>query len=343
MKALIAYPPARTAPLARAAFARIRERIASESIEAVTKAMRGGDDVLRVINRTVVDPATTDAAGNAAELMQSAYGDFLAWLAPGSAAARLMPMGLNFPMVRADMKAPGRDTAPAALPWVGESMPIPVRSMTLLGITLTPRKIAGISIISREVAKYGGEAVITTMLREDGAKGLDAGYFSTATGDSVTHPGLLAGVSAIAGYGGGDQIAFETDIAALLAIVAPNGSGNLVIVTGQLRAALIALRFPDFKIPVYASPAVADTRVIMVDAGALVHSFGDFDIDIANSAAVHMEDTTPEPISSDGDPPAAAPVRSLLQTDSLGVRILGDVAFAGRKANVAAYVDNPTW
>lgn len=348
MKALISIPDrtTRTAALARLAFAKLRAKSTRSTEEEVLKRMRGGEDVLRVINKdAAADPATTGQAGFAAELMQTTYGEFLGWLAPGSAAARLFGLGLTVQMRSKTFKAPARDTAPAALPWVGESNPIPVRSMTLLGVDLTPRKMAAMSVISREAAKYGAEAAITTMLREDGEKGLDAGYFSTETGDDEIHPGLLAGLSAIPGYGGGDEVAFQEDVSELLAVVAPNGSNNIVFVTGQTAAQRIGLKFPDFRSPVFASQAVADTRLIAVDAGALVHAFGDFDIDIATDAIVHMEQDPAdvEQIGDSGTLAGGSPVRSLFQTDSYGVRIIGHVAFAGRKANVAAYVDNPTW
>lgn len=343
MKAILATPPTRTAMLARAAFARLYSAVSLNEQEAVTKAMRDGESVLRFINRAAAPIGTTTDAGFAAEIQQTAYGEYLAWLAPGSAAARMIGLGLSVPLRTIDFKAPARNTAPTDLPWVGEAAPIPVRSqLNLVGVQMTPRKMASMSIFTRETAKAGAEGVITTMLREDGERSLDAGYFSTAAGDAETHPGLLSGVSAIAGYGGGDKMAFEEDIAAMLDVVAPNGTNNIVLVTSQKRAQRIALKFPDFRTPVFASQAVADSRVIMVDAGALVHSFGDYDIELTNSATVHMEDTDAAPIVSTGGA-VAAPVRSLWQTDSMALRIVGDVAFAGRKANVVAYVDNPTW
>lgn len=346
MKIAIALPPAKTPPLPRAVFAKLQAAATNRAPEEIAKAMHRGDEVLRVINRDAPAPvATTADAGYAAELVQTDFGQFLGWLAPASAAARILAMGLHVPMRGGTFKAPARDTSPSELPWIGESAPMPVRSMTLMGVELSPRKMATMSIISREAAKYGGEAVITSLLREDAAKSVDAAYFSTAAGDTIVHPGLLSGATPIAGYAGGDEPAFLEDIAALLAVVAPNGSSDIVLVTGQHTALRIAVKFPDFPLQVFPSQAVPESRLIAVDAGALVHSIGDFEIDISRDAVVHMEADPDdvEHIADAGTMAGSSPVRSLFQTDAWGIRILGEVAFAGRKANVAAYVEGVTW
>lgn len=338
-------PSARPAPLARAAYLQLRAKVSGGDVEsnaiAVAKTMRGGDDVLHLMTKGVAPMATTDTPGFAEELIQTSFGQYLGWLAPGSAAARMFAMGLVIPNIGHRFSAPARNTAPATMSWVGEGMPIPAWSTNLAGVSLQPRKMGAISVITREVAKNSGESVITALLREDGERSLDAGYFSTAAGDDVTHPGLLAGQTSLTPYAGGDLVAFQEDIGALLAVVAPNGSGNIVFVTGAYTAQRIALKFPDFRSPVLASPGVADTRIVAVDAGALVHAFGDFDIEVGRDAVVHM-DTEPEHIVSEGGVAAGAS-RSLFQTDSMGIRILGDVAFAGRKPNVAAFIDGMNW
>jgi len=342
---LISVPDrhARRSLLARSAFAQLRAKVTSQNIEDVAKKMRSGDEVLRVI-KAATAPATTTTSGWASNLVETTFGEYLAWLAPESAAARLIDLGLRVEMYGGTFTAPGRAVGPVALPWVGESLPIPVRQNSFFSVTLTPKKLAAISVITREIAMMGGEDVVTALLKEDGERGLDLGYFSAAAGSATVHAGLLAGLTAITGTAGGTEAAFLADIAALLAVVAPNSSGNIVFVTGQFAAAKIAAKFPDFKMPVFPSQAVADTRIIAVDAGVLVHSFGGFDVDISTEAVVHLEDTSPLAIGTAGAPnTVAAPVRSLFQTDSIGIRITGRVAFAARKTNAVAFVDGTTW
>lgn len=342
---LVARPAPKTSGIVRAATALYRAEATGIPIESVLRTTRGGnDELLPLIERAAVSPASTGTSGWAAELVQTAYGDYLGTLA-GSAAARLIALGMRVPMPNAaEFRAPTRNTAPATLPWVGEGEPIPVRAFDFNGLMLAPRKMAAISIISRELAKRagGGEAV-RQMLEEDGAVSLDAAYFSTAAGDDVVHAGLLAGLAPIPGFDGNDALAFETDISNILTTIGPNNSGSIAYVTGMAAAERIALKFPLFKGTVLGSPAVADTTLIGVDAGNLVHAFGDFDITTAKDATVHMSDD-PEHISTPGTPATvAAPVRSLFQTDCIGIRIVGQVAFAPRKANAVAVVSGVTW
>jgi hypothetical protein len=64
----------------------------------------------------------------------------------------------------------------------------------------------------------------------------------------------------------------------------------------------------------------------------------------SNQATVHMEDTTPLPIGTPGSPNViAAPVRSLWQSDSVGVRLIMDVSWGLRATNSVAFVSGVTW
>ena len=106
-------------------------------------------------------------------------------------------------------------------------------------------------------------------------------------------------------------------------MIGPRNSGSVVYVTGMTSAERIALKFPLFKGTVLGSQAVADDVLIGVDAGSLVHAFGDFDVDVSTDGLVHMSDD-PLPISDSG---VADPTRSLFQTDCIGIRIIGEIAF----------------
>lgn len=343
MKALISMPTPKPSPIESLALARFKAAVLGRSLEDVAKTMGSRDDVLALHTRAVVAPGDTGTSGWASQLVSTAYGSYLASL-PGSAAAKIIGLGMSVPMAggKQGFLAPTRNTAPAALPWVEENAPIPVRSFDFQGLTLTPKKMAAISVISRELAKRaGGEAAVRQLLREDGEYALDLAYFSTTALSDADHPGLLAGLTAIAGYAGGDLAAFEADVSAILAAIGPRNSGSIVYVTGMAAAERIALKFPDFRSPVYGSQAVADTTLIGVDAGSLVHSFGDFDIDTSTEALVHMSDEALEIVPDNGS--ISDPTRSLFQTDCVGIRIIGDLAFGARKANAVAYVTGATW
>ena len=167
---------ARSSALARAVFAKLRARATNRELKDVVLTMPRSDDVMRVINRGVATVATTTGSHWVDDLQRTDFGEFLGWLAPESAAARVLAMGLSVPMKGHEFKAPTRDSAPATLPWVGEAAPIPVRDATLGTLTLSPRKAGAMSVISREAARTGAESVITTLLREDASKSLDAAF-----------------------------------------------------------------------------------------------------------------------------------------------------------------------
>jgi hypothetical protein len=244
----------------------------------------------------------------------------------------------------ASVTYPLRPGGASAFGFVTELGAIPVREWVLGSIQLGPsRKMALISILSRDLAQRSdGTTVIKTLLREDCAASMDTAMFSTAAGSTSTMAGLLNGVSALTGFAGGDRTAMETDLKALFDVVAPHGSGEIVLIMSQARALTFAVKYPDVyaNLTILGSNALAADRVIAVDPRGIIFAVdSDPDIDISENATVHM-DTEPLPISDSG---VAAPVRSLFQTGSLGVRIIADVAWVRRATNTVSYVDGVTW
>jgi hypothetical protein len=85
--------------------------------------------------------------------------------------------------------------------------------------------------------------------------------------------------------------------------------------------------------------------VLLVDAADFFSATGDAPSFVASDqATLHMEDTTPLAIGTAGTPnTVAAPVRSLFQTDSIGIRMTMDLNWALRRAGVVAFVSSVTW
>jgi hypothetical protein len=93
--------------------------------------------------------------------------------------------------------------------------------------------------------------------------------------------------------------------------------------------------------PICDSGTVPLGTVGMVDAADFVTVGGEPPrFEISDSAVLHMEDTTPLPIVDGGA--AAAPVRSLWQTDSLGLRMLWPMNWVLRRP-IAALLPGVTW
>lgn len=303
-----------------------------------------------VLTRASAPVGTTTDAGNAAEVTQRLVVNFLASLAPLSAAAALIGTGVRLPLGNAvEEKVPARTGVPSTtVSWVGEAAPISVRSYALNNsCVLTRRKFGFISTLSREaVRRASGEDVVRQLIREDASATLDAAYFSTDAGTDTVHAGLLNGVSSIAGYAGGDRLALETDLAALSDAVSAAGSGEVIFVGSPKRVARLRIKSPEIarEVTFLPSLAVADTTIIAVDPLSLVHGAGD-DIDLfaAQEGVLHMSDD-PDEIVTDGSPGAVAdPVRSLWQTDAVAFRLLVDVAFAPRRSGAVAWLESATW
>jgi hypothetical protein len=354
MRSLFSTHPAKPSPIERAAFAKVKTFGNGRDPATVFP-----DDpiVKAILTRADQTIGTTGTSGWASQVAPNVVGDFLAGLAPISAAARVIAQGMmvrvpaaaNDDGVPVSLTLPSRSGQPPATstPWVAEGAPITVRKYTLNGDTvLTPKKFAFIVAFSRELAKQAdGEMVVRQMMREDAAVALDVAYFSTTAASTAAHAGLLNGLTATVGFGGGDRVAFDYDLTALITAVGPGGSGQVVFVVSPATALRVAVRFPDVadKFTFLPSLAVADGTVVAIDPLSLVHGFGDdVDLDVSIEALFHLEDSTPlEIVSAAGT--VADPTRSLYQTAVIALRLIADVGFAKRRSGAVAYLTGATW
>jgi len=333
------------------------ERAVIAEVLSVVGAYNGGSEAFlkerfpsdhfsfAVLDRANAVLATT---GNQTAIVESAFRSFLISLVPLSAAAELIRRGVRVELGAASSATyPTRSGAPTAAPWVGEGEPIPVVSRTFSNVSVgPPRKIALISSTTRELARRAdAESVVTQLLREDVAAGLDAAYFSTSAGSASAYAGLLYGVTPLTASAGGGIEAIKADLAALAGAVAVNGSGQVVFIASPMNAATFPIKAPEVasKVTMLASPAVADTRVIAVDPLSILHSTDPApDIMVSKDAILHMSDT-PLEIVSDTGPTTADPVRSIFQTDGIAIRIMADIAFEKRRSGAVAYMDSVDW
>lgn len=295
----------------------------------------------RVLLRGAIDPQFTDDHPG---LAQNSVSSFFAAL-PLSAGARLIDAGLKPDIKRRDSATalPFRANQPSIVPWVGEGDPIPVRSGAVGTLMLGPTKKAALIMgFSRELANIANaEAVFRQLLLEDAALTVDAAIFDTAAGDDDRPAGLLNGVTPIAGYSGGDDVAMLADLKALAAAVAAGGgSGQLALIVSPARFNTLQLILPDLAWPVWPSLAVPADRMIGLDPTAFASTIGDgIHIDVTNSATLHMS-TIPGQIV---DGTASDPVRSLWQTDSIAMRMMVWLAYGMRGDGLVQYVEGATW
>lgn len=339
MNALVSGTRLRPAEhLYRAAFAALRAEEGTGA-EGALQQRHGHDPAslaLLGLSRGATSPLATGDTGMAALVAGAAVVDFVATLAPESAAARLLTGGVRVDLTgRQSLSLPARLGRPnAGLAVVGEGAPIPVLGGSLGGVVLRKAKVAAIVTLTAEVANSpAGEAWFRQQLREDAAASLDAALLSAAPADEESPAGLLADATEVpaAAAGAGAMLA---DVEALGAAVLGAGGGVAVaFIAGPVTAFRLALHLTDQNLTIWPSLGVAEGVLIAVDPAALVASIDPAPrFDVSEQALLHM-DTDPAQISTGGA--IAGGVRSLFQTDTIGLRLILQAAWALRAPAVA--------
>jgi HK97 family phage prohead protease len=369
--------------MARALAVRLKSVCDQIPIEQVLRSEYSGDNVTGVLLRAASAPARTDVAGWAAELINTVLADFLESLNPFSVYPSLAAAGVSLNFDRNGIiKLPSRNRLAANMiagDFVGEGLPIPVKQLLLQSITLTPKKMAVISTFTRELAAHSTpsiEGVIREAIAEDTAILLDNRLLDTAAGSTTRPAGLLNGLAlgtgVVAGTAGGGSAAMLADLKALIGyITAQNGGRRIVIIMNAAQALSLSLAttttgdFIDYRnklnVPIIATtnlpltgtvPGGVGSYPIMigVDAADFATATGAPEFQVSDTATLHMESATPAPIVGGAGSPAAAaigdvaaPVRSLFQTATLGIRMILDIAWAMRRTGMVVYVNGLTW
>jgi hypothetical protein len=249
-------------------------------------------------------------------------------LAPGSAASQLMAAGLQVSLDgRAMLQLPSYLVSGAnAGKWVLEGAPIPVVDAAFAtGLQLEPRKLAVISVITRELSIHSD---IMNILRAIVPRAidlaLDVAAFSTNADDGTTPGGVLAGVADSGASAASGQAALIEDVSTLTAALAALGGGtNIIFITDPAAAMRMRLWAPPrFTSPILASAAITTDTLVAVEASAFVSAFlPGAEISASTEALVTLENTTPLPIVNAGSTPAPN-VRSLYQTDCVALRTI---------------------
>jgi HK97 family phage major capsid protein/HK97 family phage prohead protease len=354
----------------RAIACKLLARAEQKNVDQVLVERYGDDretrEVMNIVTKASTVPATTTLTGWAAELVQTSIGDFIDSLMPLSVYPGLAARGGKFTFGRNGViSLPSR----AATPTIGGSFiaqgaPIPVRQAAFAATTLTPKKMGVISTFTREIAEHSTpsiEALIRQAIQEDTAVAIDS-VLLDATAASTTRPaGLRNGVTVTTATTGGGFAAVVGDLKNLIGVLAAANSLRapvwLINPAQALSISLTQNAGGDFPFaeqinngtlqgfPVLQSTSMPAGTVILLDAADFFSATGDEPrFDVNDTATVHMEDTTPLAIGTAGSPnTVAAPVRSLWQTDTLGIRMLLDINWAMRRSGVIAWTSSVTW
>jgi len=332
-----------------------------------------GEDVVtravaNSITKAAVAPADTATPAWAGALVQTAIGDFFDLLLPQSVYPNLSNKGGRYGFGRnGTISLPTRDATPTvAGSFVGEGAPIPVRRAGFSSITLTPKKMAVITTMTREITERSTPAIeqlLRNAIQEDTAVAIDSVLLDNGAATTVRPAGLRNGVTTAAGTAGGGIAAVVADLKGMLGTLITNTAGNVrnpVWLMNPAQALALTLtqnaggefpfaaevnggRFRGYDI--IQSTTVPAGVVMLIDAADFFSATGDDPrFDISDQATLHMEDTTPLQIGSAGTPTTvAAPVRSMFQTDSLALRMILPMNWSMRRAGVVVERTAVTW
>jgi HK97 family phage major capsid protein len=346
--------------------------VTKRPVEQVLKEAYGSredwEPTIRVAEGTVLRaatvPATTTLSGWAAELVQTSVSEFMESLMPQSVYPRLSALGQRFTFGRNGViSIPSRSATPTiAGGFVAEGAAIPVKQGAFTSTTLTPKKLAVISTFTREIAEHSTPAIeglIRQAMQDDTAVAIDT-VLLDATAASTTRPaGLRNGVAALTASTA--TLAFDklvADLKGLLGVLtAANSLRSPVFIMNPANALSVSLiqnaggdfpfaseinggRFAGY--PVIVSTTQTLNTVLLLDAADFVSVTGDDPrFDVSDQATIHQEDTAPQAIGLSGS--VTVPVRSLWQTDSIGLRMILPMNWAMRRTGVTTYVPSVGW
>jgi hypothetical protein len=304
-------------------------------------------DAARLLEtRAASSPATL---ASYASLMHTAIGDFIDSLAPASAGAALLAQGLELTFDgTAAISVPSFLAAAGNVGFVAEAAPIPVRQLNVIGgPMLTPDKLAVITVLSYEMLSgSNAEAMVRDALTQSAALALDTALLDANASTAARPAGLRNGISALTASALTDRTeAMLADIAAVAGAVAPvAGNSPIALIANPVRALALRLRAPrELPVSVLASSAVAAGDLIAVAPPALVSAVGNVSINAGRESTVHSFDPA-DAISVPGTPNVvAAPVRSMWQTDCIGLRLLMTASWGLRHPSGLAWLTTAAW
>lgn len=356
----------------RALAVKVLSHIEKRAPMEILQTRYGADENVKaaydVVTKAASAPATTTTSGWADTLVQTAVYEFLDTLMPMSAYPRLREAGGKFTFGRNGIiSLPARNTGTSiAGSFVAQGAPIPVRQAAFTAATLTPKKMAVITTFTREIAEHSTpdlEAALRQAIQEDTAVAIDTILMDNTAASTTRPAGLKNGVTGLTATSGGGFAALVADLKALVGALITGSGGNLrkpMFILNPVQALAISMTQNaggDFPFaagiergsiqgyPVILSTTVAAGTVFLVDAADFFSATGDEPrFDVSDQATLHMEDTTPAAIGAAGTPNVvAAPVRSLFQTDTIGLRMIMDLNWTMRRTGTVAFVTSVTW
>ena len=302
--------------LARAIIVKAHARLENRRDELGIMRSRFPDDQSALLMlRATSSPTTTTTAS---ALVRTAVADIIASIGAVGAGARLLQSGLllTFDDGVGTMSVPGIVVSANKAVFIQEGSPITVNDLVATAATLAPHKLASIFTLTSEmVSGSNAELMITNAMIRCVGVALDSVLFDAEAADAVRPAGLRYDIPPLPSSAGSGNEAMIEDLSAVTGSVS-NVGGPIAVVVAPARAIAIGLRMSrDPPFVVYGSPAVGEDDVIAVALDGLAAAVDAVpELEASRVATLDME--SPAQAISDG-----APVRSLMQTDTVGIKI----------------------
>jgi HK97 family phage major capsid protein/HK97 family phage prohead protease len=314
--------------------------------------------------KTAVDVGTSVDSDYAAPLVNytNMAADFIDFLRPQTIIGRIP----NLRRVPFNIRVP-RQTGGGTAQWVGEGKPKPLTRQTFDFVSLTYMKLAVISVITEELARFS-QPNAETLIRDDLAKAviaqMDADFIDTDNGGvaNVKPASITNGVTPIASAGNTEN-AVREDVRTMFASwIAGNlnpAGGVWVMPTSTAMALSLMVNalgqpsFPGitmnggtfFGLPVVTSESQGLTDnsaqghiVALVNAPEiLLADDGQVTIDVSREASVQMDDAPT-------DPPVAATVfQSFWQQNLIGIKAERFITWVKGRSTAVVVLASVNW
>jgi HK97 family phage major capsid protein len=316
-------------------------------------------NLVRVIKAAVNSGGTVaDNWGN--ELVQADarfQGDFITFL-------KSMTVYDKLPLkeVPAHVTIKGQDGISTAN-WVGEHDAIPVSAQDYSTISLSPLKVAAISVSSKELLKHSSpaaEALIRDGLVEACSQRVDLTFLGSAGATANSIPaGILNGVSSL-GSNGYTAEALRADIKELYApfLTAKNAMGLYLLMTPSLAKSISLMvntlgqtEFPGLNAgggtllgdPVVTGDNVGATTIILLKPSD-IWRIGDEGVEVSLSMDATIEqDGAPAGYAGSPVVAASATLMSMFQTESVAFKVVRPINYQKRRSHAAQFISDAAY
>jgi len=341
----------------------------------LAEKMYGSDrQVVEYVKADVIG-GTTDGPTWASPLVQQdgPFADFAEWLRPQTIIGKFGTGGV--PALR---RVPFRvglvgQTSGGAGYWVGESQPKPLTRFDFSRTTLTPLKVANITVLSEELVRDSSpsaETIVRDQLAAALQERLDSDFIDPAqTAVTGVAPASITQALSPIPSTGVQIAAVREDVRALIAafVTANNPPTNGVFIMSALHALALSImqnplgqaEFGNismnggtlFGMPVITSQHVPDVTaggyVVLVNASDVyLADEGGVQVDVSREASLEMEDlpaNTPNALGASPQTISAQALVSMWQTNNVAFRAERTINWMLRRTTGAAILSGVNW